>query len=215
MKRILFVTGACALVVVSNAQTFVGTGATATTFYGGALFDLKNVSASNVDLTGNFHFLSSWTGDGTYRVYTKTGSYVGSESTLANWTLWGEASTTGAGPTIWANLSLGSTKALAAGDSIGVAFFHVGGSGISVGDGAVGYRSGTGSFTDGTLTLTTGVAKGYGTSADPFNIHTLSPRTWAGEVEYTAAAAPVPEPATLGALALGAVAMLKRRKKAA
>ena len=90
MKRILVV-AAFAAVIASSQADVLGTGASASIFYGGSLFDL-NVGAKNLDLTGKFSLNVDTTGTEIYRVYIKNGSYVGSESTLANWTLLGQAS---------------------------------------------------------------------------------------------------------------------------
>lgn len=210
MKSLLVIATLGALVAAVPAQTFFGPGGPAATYYGGALFDVTNVSGQDLVLTGGVKAMSSWTGDGVYRLYTKTGSYVGSESTLANWTQWGEVTTNGAGAGNFFTFNVGSTVALGTGQTLGVAIFHVGGSGHAAGNGALGYRNGGGTFDNGALKFTTGTAKGYGLPTDPFGVHSIPGRTWAGELEYAA----VPEPASLAALGLGAIAVLRRRRAA-
>lgn len=209
MRSLLSLAAMATLVSSASAQTFFGPGLPATSFYGGLLFNIENVSSQDVVLTGRVNAVSSWTGDGQYRLFYKSGSYVGSENTLANWTEWGLATANGGGPASYMPLDFGSDISLAAGQSIGVAIFHVGGSGLATGDGALGYRNGASIFDNGALKFTTGTVKGYGSPNDPFATHSIGGRTWAGQFEYAA----VPEPATLAALGLGIAAVIRRRRR--
>lgn len=209
MLRILALAGCIVSAGIAGAQTFFGPGMPVGSYYGGLLFDVQNVSTSDIVLTGRMNFATNWTGDGVYRIYTKSGSYVGSESTLANWTVLGESTVNGAGPASFTLGDVNATKAIGAGQSLGIAIFHVGGSGRDLGNGALGYRNGAGTFDNGTLKFTTGTVKGYGTAADPFAVHSIAGRTWSGELEYQA----VPEPATLAVVGLGFAAVLRRRNR--
>lgn len=207
MKRILTLFALSAIVASANAQTFFGTGMPATTFYGGYIFDLTNISSSDILLTGRFKAVSDAVVDGTYRVYTKSGSYVGSSMDSSAWDLLGEATTMGAGPNAFFTIDVNNTRTVEVGETVGIAIFFVGGSQFENGIGALGYRFGSGTFSNDDISITTGIAKGF--EPNPFDAHELNPRTFAGELEYQA----VPEPASLAVLGLGALAMLRKRKK--
>lgn len=198
---------------------------TGTVHYGGVIFDVTVSGSSDVQLSGNFNLnldansadLSDTTEE--VAVYYKPGTYLGNVATdgsnFGAWTLLGTGTANVAGDGNRSLLSLGNALILNQGSTYGFAIFALDG-----GATGIGYRSGTGavtaapqnSFNDGYLTLSGGIAKGFGLATNPFAVHNGSStqRLWAGEIEY----APVPEPATLAALALGAVALIRRRKKA-
>lgn len=196
-----------------------------TIHYGGVIFDVTVSGSSDVQLSGNFNLnLDVSTLDPNdvteqVAVYYKSGSYLGHVATdgsnFGSWTLYGTGTANVAGDGNRSLLSLGSTLNLTQGQTYGFAIFALDG-----GSTGIGYRSGTGavtaapqnSFNDSYLTLSGGIAKGFGLASNPFAVHNGSStqRLWAGEIQY----APVPEPATLAALGLGAVALIRRRKKA-
>lgn len=209
--KIVALLGAAGVIATSaSAQSFFGPGGPATVYYGGLLFDVTNQATLDIFLTGKFKSFTNWTGDGVYRVYTKDGTNVGFQSNLSAWTLLGEATANGAGLGNSFTFDVGATRTIPVGATVGVAIFHVGGSGWATGDGAIGYRFGGNTFSDGNISITTGTAKGYGTPADPFSSPlTFTPRTWAGEVQYEV----VPEPITLAGLAVAALAVANKRRR--
>lgn len=196
-----------------------------TIHYGGVIFDVTVSGSSDVQLSGNFHLnldvnsLDATDTTEEVAVYFKAGSYLGhvanDGSNFGAWTLLGTGTANVAGDGNRSLLSLGNTLTLTQGQTYGFGIFALDG-----GATGIGYRSGTGavtaapqnSFNDSYLTLNGGIAKGFGLAANPFATHNASStqRLWAGEIEY----APVPEPATMAALGLGAVALIRRRKKA-
>jgi hypothetical protein len=214
MKQYLRFAQCATLVVlgtVAQSQSFFGTGLTSTAYYGGALINFENGSSQNLLLNGKFklNVSDAYTG-ATYAVYTKNGALVGNESTATGWSLLGTwtGNTNDAGT--WTEIDVQNTLSVAAGSTVGIGIFHAGG--VDQTGGYIGYRGGGDSFTNGEVTITTGVAKGArgGTIADPdlFFSDSFAPRTWTGEVGYEA----VPEPASI--LVLGCItAYLAKRKK--
>jgi hypothetical protein len=180
-------------------------------WYGGVLFDIQATGSLDLVLTGDFNIDIDTDGTGTYRFYTKPGTFVGSENTLGDWTLWGEQTVTGNGRNNWTPLSLGTTQVVGAGQTMGIAIFHVGGEGIENGVGALGYKGGGDTYTADNAALVTGVAKPYSASTDdPFTTFAnFDPRTWSGQLTYEA----VPEPATMLALGAGLALLARKRRK--
>ncbi|MFW5698175.1 MAG: PEP-CTERM sorting domain-containing protein [Fimbriimonadaceae bacterium] len=212
MNRILAIAAGLAVVSASHALV-IGTGEPSETnaWYGGVLFDVQATGTLDLVLTGDFNIDIDTDATGTYRFYTKPGTFVGSENSIADWTLWGEQTVTGNGNNNWTPLSLGSTQTVNAGETMGIAIFHVGGEGIESGQGALGYKGGGDTYIAEGAALVTGAAKPYsGSTDDPFaTFATFSPRTWSGQLTYEA----VPEPATMLALGAGLALLARKRRK--
>ncbi len=223
MKRnssILYMIGLVMVPALSSAQTWLSSAPTAVSYYGGALVNFTNDSSSDLVLTGLFDLNLSGAGGFTnsYQVYTKNGALSGVETNAAAWNLLGTANVSSTNPQgTFTTINVGNTFTVSAGQTIGLAFFLTtppdsGGNFPS--GGFVGYNQGASTFTDGTATITTGLAKGYRGGFDSstdllFNVDTFSPRAWSGRVQYAA----VPEPASLAAIGIFTVGLIRRRKK--
>lgn len=197
----------------ASAQTWLQTDPAATSYYGGALINFQNTSADTLQLTGLFDLNLAGNGGttSTYQVYVKNGALVGNEMSAAAWSLLGEATTTINAQGTFTTINVGNTYDVAAGSTVGLAFFLTS---EDNGAGYVGYRSGSGTFSDSNATVTTGIVKGYRGGYNPnfdnlFNLETFTPRTWSGRVEYQA----VPEPATLTLLGVGLAGLIARRRR--
>lgn len=223
MKRnsfLVYSTTLALLPTLANAQTWLGAATSATAYYGGALVNFQNVSASPLQLTGLFDLNLGGAGgfSNSYRVYTKSSALTGSELDASAWTLLGSANVASSSPQgTFTTINVGNTLTVAPGATIGVAIFltsGLDGNGNAPAGGFVGYRSGANNYTDGTATITTGMAKGYRNGFDPgvdqlFNVDTFNPRSWSGRVQYAA----VPEPASMAAIGLGLCGLVARRRR--
>lgn len=229
MKRAAWAVAALATAVspcVAAAQSktvWHGTGANATLYYGGTLFEVTNLAAQTLTLTGRFRLNLSGSGGflNDYQAYYKNGPLVGNELNAAGWSLLGGWSGTSNPQGTWTQADFGQRLTLAPGETKGIALFLTS---TAPADGFVGYRSGGGTFSDPNLRIVTGLAKGWrgGAGTDLFNVDTFRPRTWSGEIEYLRplttvgpqSLSPVPEPGTLAALGAGLLGLTVRRRKA-
>lgn len=141
------------------------------------------------------------------QVYTRPGSYVGFQTGSAGWTLTDTVAGIAAGTTVKsAPLVLSAPIILGSGTTTGI-YLHS----VTTG-GGIRYQ-GTGTtatttFSNADLTLFSAHSR---TGAVAFAGSLFTPRAFSGDINYS----PVPEPASLAALGLGAAALLRRRRRSA
>lgn len=168
----------------SASSTVSSAASLSTTFAGGNgqngnMFDinvLQNITITDFDV-------NSYAGTGNFEVYYKAGSYVGSETNAAAWTLLATASnvvSNGAG--VATPLNLGLNLSLTAGQTYS---FYVTGTNQSV-NYTNGTAAGSAYASNTELIFYEGVGKSY-----PFGA-TYSPRIWNGTIHYTSASTGTP-----------------------
>jgi len=223
MKRnstLLYIIGLAVVPSIGNAQSWLTAAPTATSYYGGSLINFKNDSTGTLLLTGHFDLNLSGPGGSanSYQVYSKSSALSGNETDASLWTLLGTASVSSSNPQgTFTTIDVNNTLAVAAGQTIGLAFFistGLDGNGNAPSNGFIGYRSGANSYTDGTATISTGMTKGYRGGYSPtadqlFDVDTFNPRSWSGRVEYAA----VPEPTSLAAIGIFAIGFFAKKRK--
>ncbi len=210
-----------ALAGSANADVFGTWDSSVTaTHYGGVAFNVTASGGKDILLTGGFN-LNLDLPDATdatenIEVYYRAGSYVGNVASNAGWTLLGSDVVDVLGTGVKSSANVGASLLIPKGETYALAIFARDGGLTGIGytnpatAGAPGAAPTT-SFSNSDLTLSLGIVKGFGSATNAFSSHTISgQRVWRGELEYQ----PVPEPASMAALALGAVALLRRRKKA-
>jgi len=142
-----------------------------------------------------------------WSVYTRPGTYVGFTGSNAGWNLVATGTGTGAGINTPTPITLSNSFTLAASSITGMA--------LVIGPEAGHDYSGTGTspspgqlqYSNSDLTLDLGSAGNVAFSGSAF-----TPRIWNGTLHYNVV--PIPEPATMALLGLGAAAVLRRRRKA-
>ncbi len=131
-----------------------------------------------------------------WTVYTVPGTRVGNETNAAAWTQVATGTGQGMGIDIPSPVALNGTFQLAANTSYGMALVM----GLEAGHD---YTNGPlGPYSNADVTLDLG-----GASNVPFTASIFDPRVWNGTIYYDV----VPEPATLCLLALGGLALIRRR----
>jgi hypothetical protein len=137
-------------------------------------------------------------------VWIRSGSYVGFTTSNVGWTLHDTISAVAAGTSVWTPGVLNNQITLLTGQTTAV-YLHS----VTAGNGLRYQGTGTTAtttFSNTDLTLFSDVAR---TGNVAFGGSQFTPRAFSGTVHYEA----VPEPATMAVLGLGAVALMRRRKK--
>ncbi len=138
--------------------------------FAGNMFDVTAIKPITIQ---GFDFNIEGSLSTTAFVYYRVGTYVGHESDPTGWVLLGTASVTGQGFDVPTPVPIGGLT-IPAGQTYGLY--------VGIESGTLYYTNGNNVYSNGDLTLTLGIAKGFGiTSA------TFSPRTWNGTIYYTIA----------------------------
>jgi hypothetical protein len=189
--------------VVSAVAVFQHPAATITTTFAGGnafngnMFDVE-VFSQPITVTGlTIHKMD--TANATLEVYTKPGTYVGSESNSVPWQLGSSSSVTGAAGSDGSSTHGFGTFvditdfSLAASSTTELYITFTGaGGGPEDDENIMNYTNGMNTFTNADLELSLGVGKGNG----GFSGRTVGSRTWNGTIHYSQ----VPEPSVLAGL---------------
>jgi hypothetical protein len=135
-----------------------------------------------------------------WSVYLRNGGGIGFETNATEWNLVATGTGQGMGNDNPSPVALNNTFNLSANTTYGMAL-------VMGPEAGHDYTNGTGSnqnFSNSDLALSLGSASNV-----PFTGGVFNPRVWNGTIYYQ----PVPEPASIVALGLGAVALLRRRRK--
>jgi hypothetical protein len=165
----------------------------------GNMFNVTNVSAGQLNLTGAFTGNFGTDVSGLVDVWYRTGSYVGFEANSAGWTLLGTSKYTSAGSDNQTIFNVGNSLLLNSGDMVGLYIFAHERSAIK-------YTNGSNSYNDGSLQLDLGI----GTDHVAFSGNVFSPRTWNGSITYKEVSSPEMVGLLFGSLLL--LTGLRRRK---
>ncbi len=170
---------------------------------GGIFMDLTAVSQA-LNVTSFDTFFQGAAGTAfTVEVWTRSGSYVGTQVNNAGWTLADTVVGTSNGTGTLASVALNNVISLTATQTTGI-YLHS----ITAGNGVRYFGTGTTSNTSFSNVDMVGFSAHSRTGAVAFAGSVFTPRAFAGNVHYTA----VPEPASMVALGLGAAALLRRRR---
>jgi hypothetical protein len=176
-----------------------------TTFAGGNQFDgnMFDLSVGSNALVVNGLDVNVDTGSMTINVYTKPGTYVGSETNAAAWTLDSSTVVTGAGSGLETFVAV--TPFLLSANAITGMYVTID-TNVNAAP-YMHYTNGSNTYSNADLTLTAGIGLGglFG------SLGVNNPRTWNGQINYSVS----PEPSTLCLLGAGLTIFAVRRKLAA
>lgn len=139
-------------------------------------------------------------------IYTRTGGYAGFTGSSEGWNFLGTFSTTRAGITVNAPIVLDNFVLLTQGQTTSFYLHALGTLGTGIRYTGTGGSPPQTTWSNGDLELFSDTAR---TGGVPFGGTAFEPRTFSGTVHYQ----PIPEPMTLGALALGGLLIARRRRR--
>jgi PEP-CTERM motif len=184
----------------------LSTGTNSNNGSGGIFMDLTSIGGNDL-LIRSFDTQLTGTILGNYQVWTRPGTYVGFTASSAGWTLSETITGTGGGTTVTVPLSaLANPISVTNGSTVAV-YLH----GVTTGAGIRYFGTGTTSisnYNDANLALFTNISR---TGTVAFAGSQFTPRAFVGNIHYDVLA--VPEPSTLGFLALAGVIGLVRRTR--
>jgi hypothetical protein len=192
------------LVVVGALASVAAAGELTTTYVGGnshrgAMFDLTVTNPNGIEITSfDFNHRGTIIAPADLEVWFVTDhtTFVGKNTNGALWTLMGSASLPTVNPAGTPTpLPIGG-EILNFGETVGIYVTRTDGISLAYTNGPLG------AFSNADLTFED---RGMG-GEYPFSV-TFNDRVWNGTIHYDV----VPEPATLGLLALGALALIRRR----
>jgi hypothetical protein len=188
---------------VAGFSQILNAAPTANNGSGGVFMDMTPTS-QNLTITAFDTFFSS-AGAFTAQVWTRPGTYVGFTGSNAGWTLVDTIVGTSGGSAVLSAVVLNNPFLLTAGNTTGV--YLIGTVNNIRYNGTAALPPNT-TWSNADLTMVSAHTR---TGGVPFGGSQFTPRTLAGDVRYTIEA--VPEPATMAVLGLGALALLRKRKK--
>lgn len=200
-------TGAIALCLAMTSAVradTLSTGTNSNNGTGGIFMDLTSIGGNDLLIRG-FDTQLGGTVLANYEVWTRPGTYVGFTTSNVGWTLSETVTGTGAGTTTTVPLSaLANPISVTNGNTVAV-YIH----GVTTGAGVRYFGTGTTStsnYNDANLALFTNISR---TGAVAFAGTQFTPRAFVGNIHYDVLA--VPEPSTLGLIALVTALGLVRR----
>jgi hypothetical protein len=200
LGTLLFATALTSVATAQSLTTNLPTTGLSNVF-AGVYLDLTASGAGPGLLVNQIDTYVWTTGTHELEIWTKPGSYVGFDTNQAAWTMHSQYTITATGSnTTPFSVVLSSPILLPAGQTVGVY--------VMTQTGGIRYTGGTNpqtTFSNADLTLFSNLAR----SGGRFGGSAFTPRAFAGTIHYE----PVPEPATMAALALGSACLLRRRKK--
>lgn len=174
--KALITAGILALTASAASAAMITTTFSSNNGYAGNMFDVTT-SDNELNITGLNVNTSALAGtDVTFALYTRIGTYVGSENNAGSWTLQDTQTFSSAGANNASFFDLADFS-LASNTTYG---FYVDLVDYEYGVKRLLYTSGANSYSNSDLSISAGVALGDGA----FSTKTFSPRTWNGSIQY-------------------------------